>query len=180
MSIIEPEGKAITRSFRLDKAWNDAIIEEAEKQGVSVSGLLEKIVKDYVLFYRWCEALNSIIFSPNTIKGIIDAIDEEALVEIAENVAKSTFTESYLVRGDGIDVDLVSFQITDQMAKYAHWFTAMEHDTNSHYYYLKHQLGEKWSIFVEAYVKSLFEDAVGVKVSTDRVGENILVKLDDG
>ena len=179
MSIIEPEGKAITRSFRLDKAWNDAVIEEAEKQGISVSGLLEKIVKDYVLFYRWCEELESVIFSPNTIKGIIDSIDEEILVDIAEKVAKSTFTESYLVRGDGVNLDVASFQITQQMGKYAHWFTVSEHDTNSHYFYIKHLLGEKWSVFVEAYVRCLFTEAVGVKVTMERVGENILVKLDN-
>jgi len=179
LSIIEPEGKAITRSFRLDKAWNDAIIEEAEKQGISVSGLLEKVVKDYVMFYRWCEELESVVFSPNTIKGIIDSIEDETLIEIAENVAKSTFTEAYLVRGDGVNLDAASFQITDQMGKYAHWFQVVEHDTNSHYFYIKHQLGEKWSVFVEAYVRSLFRDAVGVRVSTEMVGDNILVKLDN-
>ena len=53
MSIIEPEGKAVTRSFRLDNAWNDALIEEAGKQNISISALLEKVVRDYILFYRW-------------------------------------------------------------------------------------------------------------------------------
>ena len=179
MSIIEPYGKAITRTFRLDKAWNDAIIEEAERQNISISGLLEKISREYILFYRWVEELQSVIFSPNTIKGIIDALDDEILVEIAEKVAESTFTESYMVRGDGVDLDVVRFQITEQMGKYAHWFTVVEHDTDNHYFYIKHSLGEKWSVFVEAYVGSLFRDEAGVNISTERVGENILVRLDD-
>ena len=100
MSIIEPEGKATTRSFRIDKAWDTAIAELAGKRGYSISNLLEKIVRDYILFYRWVEDLGSLVFSPNTVMEIINALDEEELREIAEKVARSTFLESYLARGD--------------------------------------------------------------------------------
>ena len=98
MSIIEPTGKATTRSFRLDNAWDNAIAELADEKGFSISSMLEKIVRDYLLFYRWVEELHSFVFSPSTITQIINALDKEQLREIAERAAKATFRESYLAR----------------------------------------------------------------------------------
>ena len=167
----------MTRSFRLDRAWDKTLIEIAEKNGVSISGLLEKIVRDYLMFYRWTEELESVIFSPNTIKEIIDTLNEEELKEIAEKVAAMTFEESYLARGDNLTLDTVKFQITEQMGKYAHWFKVDEHETESHYFYIKHRLGEKWSVFVEAYVCSLLQKVGDISVTSERTGENILIRL---
>lgn len=177
MSIIEPKGKAVTRSFRLDQEWDRAITELAKKEDVSISGLLEKIVRDYILFYQWAEELESVIFSPNTINTIIEAIDEDKLREIGVEVAQTAFNESYLVRGDELDLETVTFQIKDQMGKYAHWFTVDEHNTESHYFYVKNKLGRKWGIFVEAYLSSLIKKVAGLEVETEKVGENILVRL---
>lgn len=180
MSIIEPEGKTVTRSFRLDKAWHDSLAEIAEERGVSLSSLLEKVCRDYVLFYQWVENLGSIIFSPNTVLEIINTLDEKQLREIAEKVAKSTFKESYMVRGDNLDFETVRFQIKDQMGRYANWFTVIEHETDDHYFYIQHNYGEKWSFFVETYLSSLFRSIAEVDVETERVDHNILVKIRTG
>lgn len=177
MSIIEPEGKAVTRSFRLDKAWDKNLAELAEKRGISISGLLEMIVRDYLLFYRWAEELESVIFSPNTIKAIIETLSDEQLKEIADKVAKMTFEESYLTRGDKLSWETVRFQVTEQMGRYANWFNVEEHDTDSRYFYINHRLGDKWSIFVEAYLSSLLENVGNVSITTERTGENILIRL---
>ena len=177
LSIIEPKGKAVTRSFRLDQEWDRTISELAKKEGISISGLLEKIVRDYLLFYRWAEELESVVFSPNTINSIIEALDEEKLREIGFEVAQTTFNESYRVRGDQLDLKTVTFQIKDQMGRYAHWFMVDEHETDSHYFYIKNKMGKKWGIFVEAYLSSLIQNVAGLEVETERVGENILMRL---
>lgn len=178
LSIIEPEGKAKTRSFRLDNAIYREVSKIAEKRNLSVSNLLEKIVTDYVLFYQWSEELGSVIFSPNTIKEIIEAVDEEEIKRIAENVAHATFLKSYLARGDELNQETVRFQIVDQMGRYAHWFQVEEHKEDKHYLYIKHNFGDKWTTFVEAYVKNLYKKIADMDVDTERIGENILVNLE--
>jgi len=52
-----------------------------------------------------------------------------------------------------------------------------EHETDTHYFYIKHNYGEKWSCFVESYVYTLLNSIAGADVMTERVGENILVKI---
>ena len=177
MSIIEPKGKAVTRSFRLDKEWDDTIVALADKEGVSISNLLEKIVKDYLLFYRWAEELNSVIFSPNTINAVIEALSEEKLRQIAEEVAETSFNESYRARGDALDLETVRFQIMEQMGKYANWFSVDEHSGESPYFYIKPKLGSKWSVFTEAYIMGLFKNLEGGEIETEMIGDNIIVRL---
>ena len=181
MSAPKPSGKAVTRSFRLDKTWNDAISELAKEKNISTSALIEKICRDYVLFYQWVEDLNSLIFSPGTIMPAIEALTVEQLEKLAEGSAKSSFSESYLVRGYSFDIDTVRFQIVDQMARYAHWFTVNEHkDEHRHYFYIKHDYGEKWSVFVDKFLCTLIRNFSSYEVSSERVGKNIILRLKTG
>lgn len=179
MSIIKPEGKAVTRSFRLDTAWDKALVKLAEEKGKSISSLLETMLRDYILFYRWVEELESIIFSPSTIKMVIDALSEDELRELSRKTAKITFEESYLTRGDSLTFETVKFQISEQMGKYANWFKVDEFDKkNSHYFYVHQVLGEKWGIFVQAYLTGLLENIGGVDVKSEIVGENIIINIE--
>jgi predicted DNA-binding protein YlxM (UPF0122 family) len=177
LSIKRAKGKAVTRTFRIDETWDTALAEIAEEKNLSLSAMLEKITKDYVLFYQWVEDLSSLVFSPNTITELLEELSEEQLRKTAEHVAQSTFKESYLARGDELQLETVVFQIRDQMARYANWFEVVEHKTDMHYFYIKHQYGEKWSCFVETYLLTLFTQVAGVNVTSERVGENILIKL---
>ncbi len=177
MSIIKPEGNAVTRSFRLDTAWDKALVKLAEEKGTSVSSLLEIILRDYILFYRWAEELESIIFSPSTIKMLIDSLSEEELLELSRKSAKITFEESYLRRGDSLTLDTVKFQITEQMGKYAHWFKVDEFNESTHYFYIHQELGKKWGIFVQAYITALLENIGKIDVKSEIIGENIIINI---
>ncbi len=179
MSAPKPTGKVTTRSLRLDTTWNDAINQIAKQKGTSTSALIEQICRDYVLFYQWVENLHSIIFSPKTIMPVIDMLTVEQLKSIAETAAESSFRESYLARGYWLDIDTVRFQIVDQMARYANWFTVVEHKNKHHYFYIQHGYGEKWSVFVETFLCTLFMNFSELDVSSERVDRNIVLRLDE-
>jgi len=179
MSLVEPTGKSVTRTFRLDKAWDSLLEEEAEVKGTSVSNLLENLVRDYFSFYKWVEVFSSVVFSPETIKAIIDESDERALAKAGEMMGKVSPTHGYLIRGDELNERVASIQITEQMGRYAHWFKVAEHETNEHYYYIQHGLGPKWTTFVEAYISSFYANIIHIDVECERMGDNLLIKLPD-
>ena len=62
------------------------------------------------------EDLGSLVFSRKKVMEIINAIEED-LGETAQRVAKATFRESFLARGDELDFETVRFQIKDQMGR---------------------------------------------------------------
>ena len=179
MSLVEPTGKSVTRTFRLDKAWDGLLEEEAEVKGTSVSNLLENLVRDYFSFYKWVEVFSSVVFSPETIKAIIDEADEQALARAGEAMGKVSPTQGYLIRGDELNERVASYQVTEQMGRYAHWFKVAEHETNEHYYYIQHGLGQKWTTFIEAYISSFYASVLHIDVECERMGDNLLIKLPD-
>ena len=173
----EPTGKARTRSFRLDETWDNLIQKSAREKGMSTSALLENICRDYIVFYRWVEEFESIIFSPNTILPVINALSDKQLKELAESAASISFKESYLARGFTLDLATVRFQIVDQMARYAHWFKVIEHESKEHYFYISHSYGEKWSVYVESFICSLVENFSDLSVVSEHVGQNLVLRL---
>jgi hypothetical protein len=179
LSIIEPEGKAVTRTFRLDRAWDRVLEEEAEKRKMSVSNLLENIVSDYSHFYRWVEVLHAITFSPGTFKEFLEAIDEEELKRIGEKVGKMVPVHGFLVRGDKITPEVARYLVTQLMGKYGNWCRVADHENQRAYYYIKHDYGPKWSVFLGAYVSSFYANVLGKKIECEPVADNLLIKFVD-
>ena len=178
MSILVPEGKAITRSIRIDKTWDKTLEEIADKKNMSKSALIEKICVDYILFHQWVEEFDSIVFHPDTIIPVFEALDEDTLKKIAHSVAKNTFKNQFRARGAALDLGTVMFQISDQMAKYANWFSVVEHKGDTHYFYIRQRHGEKWACFVETFLCTLFREVAGIEVISERNMDNILIKLE--
>jgi hypothetical protein len=106
MSRIEPEGRSVVRTFRVDRAWDNAMQEEAERKGVTHSNLLEQVVRDHVIFYRWVESFNSVIFSPNTIKALVDELSDESLKDVGERVGRTSTIEGFLIKGDAFNREM--------------------------------------------------------------------------
>jgi hypothetical protein len=177
MSKIEPEGKSVVRTFRVDRAWDNAMQEEAEKRGIAISNLLEQVVKDYIHFYRWVDSFGSVIFSPNTIKTLVDELSEESLKLIGERVGKTSTIEGFLLKGEIIDREIAIYQIVEQMGHYSHWFTATAHDSDKPYLYIQHSLGPKWTTFIEAYISSFYSNVLDIKVKSQRIGDNLVIRI---
>ena len=51
--VVEKKKKSVTRTFRINKEWDDVLQKEALEQGVSVNVLMNKILRRYALFERW-------------------------------------------------------------------------------------------------------------------------------
>ncbi|MFC1803034.1 hypothetical protein ACFL0D_03595 [Thermoproteota archaeon] len=49
----EPSEETVTRSFRVNKEWDEILHEEAQWRGISVSALLDQIVRRYVVSDRF-------------------------------------------------------------------------------------------------------------------------------
>ena len=177
MSKIEPEGRSVVRTFRLDDAWDSAIQEEADKKDITLSSMLEQLVRDYISFYRWVEAFSSVVFSPNTIKAIVDELDEDKLKAIGERVGKTSILESFLIKGDTFTRGMADYQIIEQMGRYSHWFTATKQDPSKPYLFIQHSRGPKWTAFVEAYITSFYSNVLDIKVESKRIGDNLMIRI---
>ena len=176
MGFIEREGKAVTRSFRIDKALNDELESEAEKQGVSVSYVLELMVENYLNHYRWADRSGVISFHPTTLNQLLDQLDEKTISQIGYNTGFSVPRQGLLMRGAPINEESAK-QVLQILGEYDNWFTVSYHDADPPYYFIRNLQGEKWIIFIESYLKGLFKNILEKEVTCKRVGDNIQVIL---
>lgn len=177
MGFVEREGTANTRSFRIDRAIDSALGEEAERQGLSVSSLTERIVEDYINFGRWLERQKALTILASTMKEFLEPLDEDEIRLVGEKVGARIPRQSMLMRGVSIDGDAARDHIMRILGEHDNWFTVSYHEQPRPYYFIRNSLGEKWIIFVEAYMRAFYRENLGIGVECVRVGDNLQVLI---
>jgi hypothetical protein len=176
MGFIEREGRAVTRSFRIDKALNDEIEAEAEKQGVSVSYVLESLVENYLNHYRWADRSGVVNLHPQTLNQLFDHLDEKTVSHIGFDSGSSVPRQGLLMRGAPINEESAR-QVLQILGEYDNWFTVSYHNADPPYFFIRNLHGEKWVIFIEAYLRGLYKNVLEKEVTCKRVGDNLQVIL---
>lgn len=177
MGFLEREGAAVTRSFRVDKALDAGIIEEADRQNVSLSNLIEKIVEDYLNHHRWTDRANALTILIPTMQVFLKYLEDDELVEIGEVVGGSVPRQEMMMRGVNIDEEVAKTMVLRILGGYDKWFTVNYHEQDRPYYFIRNQLGEKWIIFVEAYIRAFYRVNLGIEVECVKLGDNLQVLL---
>ncbi len=176
MSFIQREGRASTRSFRVDRALNNELEAEAEKQGVTVSYILETLVEDYLNQYRWADRFVELALQPHTLNEFLEHLDKDTLSEIGYNAGSTTPRQRLLMRGKEVNEENV-MEIIKTLGDYDNWFSISFHDAEEPYLFIRNKHGNKWAIFLESYLTGLYKNILGIEIKCKRIGDNIQVTL---
>ena len=177
MGFVERIGESITRSIRLDKALDAELNKEAERLNISVSGLTEHIVENYLNHHRWIYRSNALTILIPTLKEFLEHLDSDTLAEIGDSVGGIVPRQGYLMRGVSIDEDVAKAHILRILGGYDNWFTVNYYKQTRPYFFIRNHLGEKWITFVEAYIKAFYRENLRKEIECVRVGDNLQVLL---
>jgi hypothetical protein len=146
----------------------EVLREEAERQGISINALHNRILKDYSLHWRWVERLKPVIITRPTIAGIIGCCPEDR-VEEAAKISGSIGAKDAL-RTLGIDptYERLTEFIKENLGKYGNWFDYNHHVRGKKdIIHLRHELGKRWSIFIANQVAAMFKTILDITVKTE-------------
>lgn len=144
--------------------YDRVLSEEAEKHGLSVSALLNQIIRQYVLVSRFTERAPAITLAYNTFAPMLEYIPDEDLDEVAKATGSIMPEEAILQRGKPLNFDTVNWLIDVVYGKYGNWFDPYQSIINGEErVHLSHQLNYKWSRYVGSYMKSMFESILSIK-----------------
>jgi hypothetical protein len=160
--------KTIGFSSRVDEEWLEILREEAEKQGLSVNALINRILQSYCQHYRWVEHFSLLDITRPTMRRIVAYCPDDKLKEIAKK-SGSTGTKDILRTMEiAPTYDNVMLFIKNNMGKYSNWFKFNEYTRNrKDVVHLHHEMGKNWSIFTATQVSTVIESVLHRTVATE-------------
>jgi len=150
--------KTVTRSFRISESAFLALEEEARKHNISVNTLVNQLLLSFADFDRYFQKFGMLKISKVAYRRTLKALTDQEIVQAARDVAQSSAKVVLLTRYGTLSLAGV-LEYLKCLADYAYWFEYNEvvSPERKRVVTLTHSLGEKFSIFMIAYSKSLFE-----------------------
>lgn len=151
--------KTVTISLRVNESALRALQEEAQKQNVSLNTLANHLFVSYSDYDRYLQKLHMIKLSTPTLRRIVNAATDDAIVEAGKNAGRSV-PESFILAKMGELSVQNALEYLKLMGVHANLFDYSEVGRNGKTLVtLSHDLGPKGSIFLANYVESIFATA---------------------
>lgn len=166
---LDKRKKTITRTFRIRKEWDDVLQEEAERQGVSVNVLLNKVLRKYSLYSRWTDRNNDMSLPQLTLRGILKTAPIESLAEAGSKSGASDAINIVNAIGLPVDYDSFVYLMTEYLGgpHFARWFQCFHHTKgNMDIFHLQHDLGRGWSVYLEKYILAYLKSMTDTDAKT--------------
>lgn len=168
--------RTVTRSFRISERSLKALEEEAERQNIGVSMILNQQLLAFTDFDRFYRRLGLVKISAGTFRRILQAASEAELARAGEEAGADT-PKGIILSREGV-LNLTS--ITDHMKLQSEFGGLFEYsEINSDrkkIITLLHRLGPKASIFFVNYIKALF-DAIGSSPRITSTEHSVLIEV---
>ena len=157
---------------RVDEKWLEILREEAERQGISVNAIINKILKTYCQHYRWVERLGAIYMTRPTISKIVSYCPEDKLEEIAKTSGSAGSKDVLRTMGIPPTYDNLMAFLKTNLGKNGNWFDLNKYTRNrKDIIHLRHELGKNWSIFIANQVSAMIECILN-KTTTAEIFDN--------
>lgn len=161
-SVTVQSKKSVVRSIRIPKELDDLIREDAKDAGVTVNALVSSLLSKYAEWDRYAERFGFISVSRQAFSALVGAIEDEKLMDIAENFAPTASREVALHWFKQVNFDAF-FRFILAVFRYGrlgehHVEARPEGDTLT----LHHELGRKWSVLLSRSLQTSFESIAKV------------------
>jgi len=162
--------KKIGTSFRIDPEILNKLNTEAEKAEISLNSFVNQIFKQHVDWHSAAaEAGIGTIFKP-MLKLILNQLDDNQIRNLAKKIAKEegkdfimTLSHEYNVERA---VELIEIWLKVVKYPYSH-----DKDGTEHRFYIHHDMGGKYSIYLASLYENVLEEFKMVK-SEFKIDEN--------
>jgi len=148
--------KTATISFRISESALRALQEDAKKQNVSLNTLANQMFVSYADYDRFLQKFHMVKLSTPTLKRIINAATDDAIIEAGRNAGGSV-PESFILAKTGELTVANALEYLKLMGAHANLFDYSEvTHGGKNSVTLTHDLGAKGSMFLTHYVEAIF------------------------
>lgn len=181
MSVIDPfpREKTVTRTIRVNQAYDEVLKYEAERHGVSVNTLVDQVLRRYAHSYRYFDGLSAVTMSGKTVERLLSIIPEERMGEFGQALGEERPKNLLLLRGLPLDYGSVIWYLTELLGDTSNWYRATYHHREENdVLHLSHGLGHGWSLFLERYVLAFFKEVLGMTPEAQVLVNSVTFAID--
>ena len=171
------KNKLSHHGFRLEEQVLKTLSEEAIRKGISVSSLVNKILKNYVTHEMQFEELGFILVSKDFLRKIFSVIDDEKHIQDFGKEFGTTMAKEYV----SYFYPQVNSNTLVQFLDY--WFRRFQSckhviedsdRSQRHYFTVNHDINIKFSVELKAIMEGLIEPVSKTTVEFREITENSL------
>jgi hypothetical protein len=178
LSFLNKKGKTVGRSFRIDEEWLNVLSEEAERQGISVNSLMNRLLQQYS-FIRYMLRYGAITLTRKGFSAIVESCPKDMIKENARNAGSTIAKDLLRTMGAPTNYRFLVFLITNLLSEFAGWFECDHHIRgNKEILHLRHDLGPNWSIYLDEAASEMFKSTANKKVKTEILGNSVTITID--
>ena len=123
----------------------------------------------YALFDRFTDRINFLNLSNRIIKELIHFVPDDKLAKEGERLGSLDAVDFFNSLGYPLEYETFVYLVTEHFgsAKHSRWFQCFHHKMQNHdLFHLQHNLGRKWSVFVDSYLRAILKTIFKTKVDS--------------
>jgi len=175
--LLNRKRKTVGRSFRIAEEWLEVLNVEAERQGISVNSLLNRLLQQYS-FLRYMLRYGAITLTRKGFSAILESCPEESLRENARNAGSTIVRDILLTMGAQSNYGFLVSLIEKLLSEFAGWFECDHHiRRDKEIFHLRHDLGTKWSIYLAEAASEMFKSVLNTEVETEISDSSVTITI---
>ncbi len=166
--------KTVLRSIRLRSDLAELLAKDAEAKGISVNALVSSVLTKYAEWDRYVDKFGFVTITRFGWQRMMEGLDDAALVRAATEMGSQNPREMTLFWFKKLNLDSFLAYLS-LISRYAKTIThEVEMDERTVTILVQHEMGPRYSKFMEAFLGQAIQQVVGVTART-QVGRNSIV-----
>ena len=147
-------------TFRIDEDVMSIVEQESQRLHINLNNMTNQILKSYVDWDMLQARAGMIPIAKPLLVELLNKISDEEIVSLANNVGKNTMKDIISFMRNRLDLDSFLTWLELWLRKNStSGYTHNIDDTNDvHTYIMKHDLGEKWSLYHKIILDLIFKE----------------------
>ncbi|MEM2160539.1 MAG: hypothetical protein QXN55_06270 [Candidatus Nitrosotenuis sp.] len=172
MNNVESDKKSQVCTLRLPASLIAELKKESNYEKVNFNSLVLKILSNHVLWGRYERKVGLLPMTKPFVNAAIHRLEDKEIVTLAKVIEKETFSNIlHFMKRDYTVNDFI--EILRAWLNVAWMQHNVEQNQDSYIFTIHHELGEKWSLYVETLVKELFYDIINKRLEIKSKRGNI-------
>jgi hypothetical protein len=175
--LLNEKRKTVGRSFRIDEEWLNVLNDEAEREGISVNALLNRILQKYS-YIRYMLRYGAITLTRKGFSAILESCSEDKVRENGRNAGSTLVRDLLLTMGVTPSYSFVVLLVKKILSEFAGWFECDHHvKRDKEILHLRHDLGIKWSIYLSGVASGTFNSILNKEVAIELSDSSVTITI---